>query len=46
MVLTGALMSMTRQLAWEALAGVGAVPAKGVSKKTNVLVIGEMALLR
>lgn len=47
-VFTGALLSMERQIAWEALATLGALPEKGVTKRTNVLVIGEIdpAVLR
>ncbi|WP_375503705.1 exonuclease domain-containing protein [uncultured Jatrophihabitans sp.] len=47
-VLTGGLMSMTRQTAWDQLASAGAVPEKGVTKRTNVLVVGEIdpAVLR
>lgn len=37
---TGGLDSMTRREAWDALAGVGGTPQPGVTKKTNVLVIG------
>lgn len=41
-VFTGALTSMTRQLAWEECARIGAIPEKGTSKRTNVLVIGDI----
>jgi DNA polymerase-3 subunit epsilon len=40
MVFTGALSSMTRAAAWERIAGVGAHPAPGVTRHTNILVIG------
>ena len=40
MVFTGALSSMTRALAWGRVAEVGGRPAPGVTKKTNILVIG------
>jgi DNA polymerase III epsilon subunit-like protein len=39
-VFTGALGSMTRALAWDRVAEVGGRPAPGVTKQTNVLVIG------
>jgi DNA polymerase III epsilon subunit-like protein len=41
-VLTGALMSMTRQMAWEAVAKVGGIPEYNVTKHTNVLVVGDI----
>ena len=37
---TGALGSMTRAMAWDRVAEVGGQPAPGVTKHTNVLVIG------
>ncbi|MSW82444.1 MAG: hypothetical protein F2840_15015 [Actinobacteria bacterium] len=40
MVFTGAL-SVPREYAWEEVAAVGAIPAKGVNKKTTILVIGD-----
>jgi DNA polymerase III epsilon subunit-like protein len=40
-VFTGALGSMTRSLAWDRVAEVGGRPAPGVTKHTNVLVIGH-----
>ena len=40
MVFTGALASMTRAHAWDRVAEVGARPAPGVTKATNILVIG------
>ena len=39
-VFTGALGSMTRSVAWQRVADVGGQPAPGVTKLTNVLVIG------
>lgn len=47
-VFTGALMSMTRQIAWEECARVGAVPEQTPTKRTNVLVVGDInpAVLR
>jgi DNA polymerase III epsilon subunit-like protein len=40
MVFTGARGSMTRAVAWDRVAEVGGRPAPGVTKHTNVLVIG------
>lgn len=47
-VFTGTLMSMTRQIAWEECARIGAVPEKTPTKRTNVLVVGDInpAVLR
>lgn len=47
-VFTGQLMSMTRQLAWDECSRVGAIPEKSTTKRTNVLVIGDInpAVLR
>jgi len=47
-VFTGALMSMTRQVAWQECARVGAPAELGVTKRTNVLVVGDVnpAVLR
>lgn len=47
-VFTGTLMSMTRRIAWDECARVGAVPEPDTTKKTNVLVIGDInpAVLR
>jgi hypothetical protein len=47
-VFTGTLMSMTRQIAWEECARVGAIPEKDTTKRTNVLVSGDInpAVLR
>ena len=39
-VFTGALDSMTRAMAWDRVIEVGGRPAPGVTKHTNVLVIG------
>lgn len=47
-VFTGTLMSITRQIAWEECAGVGAGAENNVTKRTNVLVVGDInpAVLR
>lgn len=47
-VFTGALMSLTRQMAWEECARVGALAEKAPTKRTNVLVVGDInpAVLR
>lgn len=47
-VSTGMLMSMTRQLAWNECTAVGAIPEQATTKRTNVLVIGDInpAVLR
>ncbi|MGB3286521.1 exonuclease domain-containing protein [Mycolicibacter algericus] len=47
-VFTGALMTMTRQVAWDECVKVGAVPEKATTKRTNVLVVGDVnpAVLR
>lgn len=47
-VFTGALMSMTREIAWHECAKVGAIAEKGTTKRTNVLVVGDInpAVLR
>jgi len=47
-VFTGALMSMTRQAAWDECARVGATAEKSTTKRTNVLVVGDInpAVLR
>jgi len=47
-VFTGTLMSMTRQIAWEECARIGAIAEKSVTKRTNVLVVGDInpAVLR
>jgi DNA polymerase-3 subunit epsilon len=41
-VFTGALMTMTRQEAWEAVASRGALPEAGVTKRTNILVAADV----
>ena len=41
-VFTGALMSRTRQMAWDDVVKVGGVPELNVTKHTNVLVIGDI----
>lgn len=41
-VFTGALQSRTRQMAWEDVARVGGIPELSVTKRTNVLVIGDI----
>lgn len=47
-VFTGTLMSMTRQIAWDECSRIGALAEKGVTKRTNVLVVGDInpAVLR
>jgi DNA polymerase-3 subunit epsilon len=45
-VFTGTLQSMTRREAYEAIVGVGAQPGDTVTKRTNVLVVGEQDLAR
>ena len=42
MVFTGALMTMTRQIAWDTIAQLGAIAEPGVTKRTNILVIGDL----
>ena len=41
-VFTGSLSSMTRQMAWEECARVGAIPEANTTRRTNVLVIGDV----
>lgn len=41
-VFTGALMSRTRQMAWDDAVRVGGVPELNVTKHTNVLVMGDV----
>lgn len=41
-VFTGALMSRTRQMAWDDVIKVGGIPEPSVTKRTNVLVIGDI----
>lgn len=47
-VFTGKLMSMTRQIAWDECSKVGALADKTTTKRTNVLVVGDInpAVLR
>ena len=47
-VFTGTLLSMTRQIAWEECARIGAIAEKGTTKRTHVLVVGDInpAVLR
>ncbi|BBZ51996.1 3'-5' exoribonuclease [Mycobacterium heidelbergense] len=47
-VFTGTLMSMTRQLAWNECSAIGAIAEQDTTKRTNVLVIGDInpAVLR
>ena len=47
-VFTGKLMSMTRQLAWDETVRVGGIPELNTTKRTNVLVVGDLnpAVLR
>ena len=41
-VFTGKLMSMTRQIAWDECSKVGAVAEPDTTKRTNVLVVGDI----
>ena len=41
-VFTGRLSTMTRQDAWDQVARAGGIPEPNTTKRTNVLVIGEM----
>ena len=41
-VITGTLFSMQRQIAWEEAARVGAIPEMRPTKRTNVLVVGDI----
>ncbi|AIY01530.1 hypothetical protein ART_1931 [Arthrobacter sp. PAMC 25486] len=41
-VFTGALMSMTRDVARQECAKVGAIPEENTTKRTNVLVVGDI----
>ena len=47
-VFTGKLMSMTRQIAWEECSRIGALAEADTTKRTNVLVVGDInpAVLR
>jgi DNA polymerase-3 subunit epsilon len=42
LVFTGTLQSRTRQTAWEQVAKVGGIPQPSVTKRTNVLVAGDI----
>jgi DNA polymerase-3 subunit epsilon len=39
---TGTLMTMTRPMAWIEVARLGGIPENGVTRHTNVLVIGDI----
>ena len=41
-VFTGTLMSRTRQMAWDDVVRVGGIPELGVTKRTNILVTGDI----
>jgi DNA polymerase III epsilon subunit-like protein len=41
-VFTGALMSRTRQMAWDDVVKVGGSPELSVTRRTNILVIGDI----
>ena len=41
-VFTGALMSRTRQMAWDDVVKVGGIPELSVTKHTNILVMGDI----
>jgi len=41
-VFTGALMSRTRQMAWDDVIKVGGIPEPSVTKRTNILVVGDI----
>lgn len=47
-VFTGKLMSMTRQIAWDGCAKIGAIAEQTTTKRTQVLVVGDInpAVLR
>ncbi len=42
LVFTGTLQSRTRQMAWEDVVKVGGILEDGVTKRTNVLVVGDI----
>lgn len=42
MVFTGTLTSRTRQMAWDDVVNVGGIPERSVTKRTNVLVLGDI----
>jgi DNA polymerase III epsilon subunit-like protein len=41
-VFTGALMSRTRQMAWDDVVKAGGIPEPDVTQRTNILVIGDI----
>src|SRR5262249_32586786 len=41
-VFTGTLKTRTRQQAWNDAATAGAIPEKDVTRRTNILVIGDL----
>lgn len=41
-VFTGALQSRTRQMAWDDVAKAGGIPELNVTKRTNILVLGDI----
>jgi DNA polymerase III subunit epsilon len=43
-VFTGTLKTRTRQHAWNDAATAGGIPEKDVTKRTNILVIGDLNL--
>ncbi|MBN9636593.1 MAG: hypothetical protein J0H22_15615, partial [Actinobacteria bacterium] len=47
-VFTGTLMSMTRRIAWDECACIGAIAEEDTTRRTNVLVVGDInpAVLR
>lgn len=47
-VFTGTLMSMTRRIAWDECARIGAIAEEDTTRRTNVLVVGDInpAVLR
>jgi hypothetical protein len=42
MVATGTLKTRTRQQAWNDVATVGAIPENDVTRRTNILVVGDL----
>lgn len=42
LVFTGTLQSRTRQMAWEDVVKVGGIPEESVTKRTNILVVGDI----
>jgi DNA polymerase-3 subunit epsilon len=41
-VFTGTLMSRTRQMAWDDVIAAGGIPEPSVTKRTNILVLGDI----